>query len=326
MPSIVTLTVNPTIDDTSEAELVRPVHKIRTHRGRIDPGGGGVNVARVVHRLGGDVEAIVCLGGATGALLDELLEREGVKRSVVSIAGATRMAHVVFETATGQEYRFVPEGPTLSEEEQNACFKRVEETECDYFVASGSLAPGVSEDFYPRIAEMVTKKGAKFVLDTSGLHLSRTLAGNNVLLAKPSIGELGSIVGQDLHGPKAAAVAARDYVQHDGVGMLAVTLGRHGALLVTPEETHFCRPPEVKTRSASGAGDSFLAAMVLAISQGRTPDDALRLATASGAATALTPGTALCYPEDVEGLYEEISTQRIWPADAQKAGRRRSIA
>ncbi|WP_026381494.1 1-phosphofructokinase family hexose kinase [Afifella pfennigii] len=307
MTAFVTLTVNPTIDDSSEAELVRPLHKIRTRQSHIDPGGGGVNVARVLQRLGGEVEAIVCSGGATGLVLGELLEREGVRRQEVRIAGMTRMAHTVFERASGQEYRFVPEGPMLSQAEQDACLERVAAAECDYFVASGSLSPGVPEDFYARIARMVTQKGARFVLDSSGPHLKRALKAGHVALAKPSLGELAGVVGRELHGPRAAMQAAQEIVGAGGVEMLAVTLGRSGALLVSREEAHFCRPPEVKTLSATGAGDSFLAAMVLRLWQGEAPVDALRYATAAGAATALTPGTALCYLEDVERLFEEVA-------------------
>jgi len=307
MPTFVTLTVNPTVDDTSEAELVRPVHKIRTSQSHIDPGGGGVNVARVLTRLGGDVEAIVCAGGATGMVLGGLLEREGVRFAEVHIAGQTRMAHTVYERATGQEFRFVPEGPTLSGAEQAACLEKVAACQCDYFVASGSLAPGVPQDFYARIARMVTEKGAKFVLDSSGPHLKHALEAGRVALAKPSLGELGSVVGRDLHGPRAAMQAAQELVSTGHVGMLAVTLGRDGALIVTADEAHFCRPPEVKTRSATGAGDAFLSALILRLSLGDAPLDALRYATAAGAATALTPGTALCFAEDVDRLFQEVA-------------------
>src|SRR5262245_33774375 len=125
MPAIVTLTPNPAIDLWCEAPVVRPIHKIRTFNEDLDPGGGGINVARVITELGGDVEAICMAGGVTGALLDELLEERGIKRKLIHIRGRTRMSYTVHEQKSGHEYRFIPNGPALSEAEIEACLDAV---------------------------------------------------------------------------------------------------------------------------------------------------------------------------------------------------------
>src|SRR5512140_227709 len=114
---IVTMSLNPTIDVASEADLVRPVHKVRTSNETYDPGGGGVNVARVIAELGGDAEVICPAGGFSGALLDQLLGDAGIHRTIVPIKGNTRISFTVYERKTGSEYRFTPNGPKLSPEE-----------------------------------------------------------------------------------------------------------------------------------------------------------------------------------------------------------------
>src|SRR4051794_27297883 len=111
---IATLTLNPALDIHSVASEVRPTHKIRTVDEQVDPGGGGINVARVVHALGGDVVAVVLVGGTTGILLEELLTETGIRWQALPIRGRTRMSLNVLESLTGLEYRFVPEGPLVT--------------------------------------------------------------------------------------------------------------------------------------------------------------------------------------------------------------------
>src|SRR3954468_5079575 len=114
---IATLTLNPALDIHSTAPEVRPTRKIRTTDEHVDPGGGGINVARVIHALGGDVIAVVLVGGTTGLLLEELLTETGIWGGGAPIRGRTRMSLNVLEQHTGLEYRFVPEGPVVEPDE-----------------------------------------------------------------------------------------------------------------------------------------------------------------------------------------------------------------
>src|SRR5690349_8312612 len=147
-----TLTLNPSIDVSSEAAKVEPERKVRTCNERIDPGGGGINVARVLQRLGTSVEAIYLAGGATGGSLDELLERAGLARKLVKIADDTRTSLTIHDHSTHLEYRFVPEGPAIEPDELQACCAAILDGASDYFVASGSLPPGIPDDFYATVA------------------------------------------------------------------------------------------------------------------------------------------------------------------------------
>ncbi|CAG1005404.1 MAG: 1-phosphofructokinase family hexose kinase [Rhizobiaceae bacterium] len=303
MPRIVTVTLNPTVDLSSDTEVVRPVRKVRTRNERFDPGGGGINVARVIARLGGDVEAVYLAGGEIGALLDRLLADHGIARHRIAIAGQTRVGYIVHEQSTGLEYRFVPEGPHITAADCEACRAALASRQADYLVCSGSLPGGAPADTYVRIAEMAASKGAKFVLDSSGDGLRTTLETDAVYLVKPSLGELEQFVGRKLTPDQAAREASR-IVERGMAELVAVTLGTDGAILAGRGVALRLPAIPVRVGSAVGAGDSFLAAMVWALSQGRAAAEAFRLGVAAGAAAAMTPGTELCRIEDVHALYE----------------------
>lgn len=302
MSSILTVTLNPTVDLFCEAEAVRPVRKIRTSGARHDPGGGGINIARVILALGGDAEAVFLGGGPTGAWLDALLEREGVARHGLPIAGDTRVAYAVHERASGFDYRFVPAGPAVSAREIERVIEIVGSRDAPYVVASGSLPAGAPADSYALMAHIVAERGGRFVLDSSGDGLRVTLQKAPVFLVKPSIGELGQLVGRELD-EEGARVAAMKLVDEGAAQMVAVTMGAQGALLATAGGVTRTRAPRVVARSAIGAGDSFLGAMVWALSQDWSVKGAFHLGIAAGAAAVLTPGTRLCLPEDIRSLY-----------------------
>ena len=303
---IATLTLNPTIDTALEAEAMVHTDKIRTSGERLDPGGGGINVARVLVRFGAPVAAIFMAGGSTGRLLDRLLQREGVERMSVPIAGETRVSVTVHERSTGHEYRLVPEGPVLSEPEWQECLRQIGETECDWFVASGSLPGGVPHDFYARVAEILRDRATRFVVDAPAGQLAPALAGGGLFLVKPSRDELEQLSGAALAETESVIEAARRIVSDGGAQNVAVSLGGDGAVLVDGSGAFVMPAVPVAARSAVGAGDSFLAAMTYAFASGADRSTALRLGVAAGAAATLSPGTDLCHPWDVTRLAAEL--------------------
>ncbi|WP_235091202.1 1-phosphofructokinase family hexose kinase [Sphingomonas lutea] len=298
---VLTLTLNPSIDVSSEAERVEPEKKIRTCCERIDPGGGGINVARVLQRLstssrqapGLDVEAVFLAGGATGAAFDELVAREGLVRRWVRIADDTRTSLTVHERSGGREFRFVPEGPTITAEELAQCRAAVVAASCDWLVASGSLPPGVPDDFYAEIGGAARDRGARLILDTSGAALDAALAAGGISVLKVS--------KEEMSRDSAAAVVARGEAAH-----VALTLGSDGALLIGADATLFLPAFEVETVSTVGAGDSFLAGLTYGLAQGMAPAEAFRIAVAAGAAATLEPGTDVAYPEKTLRLLERV--------------------
>lgn len=303
METIVTLTLNPAIDGACEAEVVRPTHKIRTCGERYDPGGGGINVARVLRRLGAPVTATYCAGGASGGLLDDLIDRIDLPREVIPIHDQTRMSLAVFERSTGQEYRFVPEGPELSHGEALDILDYVDRLDCGWLVVSGSLPRGVEVDFYARLAAICARRGIRMVLDSSGEPLARAVEAGDLFLIKPSLGEFEALTGSTFVSPKATGEAAQSLVQAGKARIVAVTLGHRGAVLAH-EGGVLCRPGlDVPVRSATGAGDSFVAGMVHALASGMSAPDAFRRGMAAGTAAVLTPGTDLCSVEDIDRMW-----------------------
>jgi 6-phosphofructokinase 2 len=302
---IVTLTLNPAIDGSAQAEVVRPIRKIRTSNERYFPGGGGINVARVVHELGGEALALYLSGGVPGPLFDALLAATGIPSYRIPIADHTRISHVVFERSSGLEYRFVPEGPRIDEAEWRACLAAVEQMDFAFLVASGSLPPGVPTTFYVSLSEIIAAKGAKLVLDTSGEAL-RTTLGHGVFMIKPSLGEFESIIGRPVPDPRDQAAAAVALVRSGATEIVALTLRRDGALLATRDGTLRLSAPPVEAKSAVGAGDSFVGAMTLALAQGRPVPDAFARGLCAGSAAVLSVGTELCRREDVERLYADL--------------------
>ena len=302
MKNLATLTMNPTIDAAYDVPRLVHTHKMRTLGEHYCPGGGGINVARVFVRLGGDARCYYLAGGATGAALNGLIDLHQLVRRDIPIAGLTRMATVVIEQETGKEYRFVPPGPTVSAEDCERVLRALSALDCDMLVASGSLPPGAPYDLYVSVGKLMRDRGIEFILDTSGPALKATLEAGGVRLVKPSIGELRALCGQDLTTNRSVAEAAMEIVERGQSELVAVTMGRNGAVLARREGPCFLPAVSVEAKSAVGAGDSFLAAMVHALARGWEPMEAFRLGMAAGAAAVLSSGTNLAHPEDIERL------------------------
>jgi len=307
MPSIVTLTMNPALDLSTSVDKVVSKHKLRCSGTRFDPGGGGVNVARVIQRLGGQAGALYAVGGPLGEVYQDLLEAELDGATPIMIEGNTRQSLNVSETSTGEEYRFVLEGPKWREEEWRGALDRVEERLSGgaFVVVSGSLPEGVPDDFTARVARLAKRAKARCVVDASGAALEAALE-EGVFLIKPNRRELSDLTDADLDTREEQEAALRKIVADGGSEIVALSLGGDGALFASADGVFQIGAPEVEPRSAVGAGDSFVAALVLRLADGKSLQDAARYAVAAGAAALLSEGTEMCRAEDVEKLYEEL--------------------
>ena len=309
MASVLTITLNQTIDVFGEAAAVRPTHKVRLRDTSFEPGGGGINVARVIATLGGKVEALALSGWEMGDFLGRLLKAEGIPWRPIPMEGETRVALMVHDQSTGLEYRFLPEGPEVTEAEIDACADAILHKTEGFVVASGSLPRGAPVDSYVRLARAAAKNGLPFVLDSSGEALKAALANGGILLVKPSQSELESYAGHPLDAAGIEA-AAKAIVSKGEARMVAVTLGADGAVLATADKLLRLPAIAVDVRSAVGAGDSFLGAMVWALSEGWAVEQAFLLGMAAGAAATGNPGTSLCRKEDVLGLFAKAGGRR----------------
>lgn len=305
MPRITTLTINPAVDISWEVDDMVPIRKLRSSSGTIYPGGGGVNVSRVISTLGGESTAVITRGGLTGTLLTELLDDLDLNRRVVKVHGHTRLAATVFERSSAQEFRVTPPGPELTESEWQAFLETVARLDGDYVVCTGSLARGVPSDFYARIAAMAKERGGKVILDTSGRALFESL-NEGVYVVKPNQRELEHLVGRKATTEKQQEEIAQQIIDEGKAEIVALTLGAEGALLVWKDGVKRLRSPDVEVKSAVGAGDSFLAGLTFGLAEGFSIEDAFALAVAAGAAAVMTHGTELCRKEDVDRLYAEL--------------------
>ncbi len=317
VPDIATITINPAVDIFVNVARVEPTKKLRCSAPKRDPGGGGINVARVAHRLGATVAAIYPTGGAIGKLLQRLVEREGIESVTTPSHVETRENFTAYEEETGEQYRFVLPGSALHRAEWEACLDRLA-TLPDapkIVVGSGSIPPGVPEDFYARVARHAKKLGAKMVLDTAGPGLKAALA-EGVSLIKPNIAELSDFAGRQLDGDDDCIAAARTLIEEKRVEAVALTLGEDGALLITADNAWRAAPMKIEVASTVGAGDSFLGGLVAALAKGQRLDRAFRTAVAAASAAVMSTGTELSREEDVRRLLELVQINEVAKAEA----------
>lgn len=309
--SIVTLTINPAVDASTSVKNMAPFTKMRCAPARHEPGGGGINVARVLRRLGIDAPAIYPAGGATGQLLGTLVEREGVQGLVVPVRNETRQDLTVFDETTRQQFRFVFPGAQLDESEWQECLESIMRIEPRpaFVVASGSLPAGVPDDFYGRLAQ-ACKEHSKVIVDTAGRFLKAALE-HGVYLIKPNLREFQELAGMTASDDASLIEAGRRLIGRGQVEVIALSMGPDGALLITRDLALRANGLPIEPVSVSGAGDSFLAAMVWSLSSNGSLETALRYAVAGGSAALLSPGTDLCRPADMHRLVAEVTVRPI---------------
>jgi 6-phosphofructokinase 2 len=306
-PDILTVTMNPALDVSTSTDKVTDTHKLRCAAANYHPGGGGINVARVLQRLGSDCLALYPAGGMNGQRLRQLLDQEQVTSHCLAIAGETRESFHVHETASGRDFRFVLPGPALNPTEWQACLDGVGAFAAapSWLVASGSLPPGVPVDFHAQLARLARTRGSRVVLDSSGPALAAALA-EGVYLIKPSLRELRELTGLPLETDTQRLAAARAIITAGQAQVVALSLGEGGALLVTAGQALRASAVPVKVASTIGAGDSFVGGLVWALSRQTDLAQAFRYAIGSAAAALLSAGTALCQPADVERLARQV--------------------
>ncbi|GAA3951841.1 1-phosphofructokinase family hexose kinase [Hymenobacter algoricola] len=315
MASIVTLTLNPTVDKSTTADQIVPDQKLRCAAPKFEPGGGGINVSRALKRLGADSVAIFPVGGPSGTLLRELLSQEQIQQHPVETVGRTRENFIVVDDSTGKQYRFGMPGTPLSAAEQQLLLAALQSLPAppDFLVISGSLPPGVAPDFLVAILRAAKARGTKVVLDTSGPALQQGVQ-EGVFLIKPNVGELSKMTGEDELDDEAVAAAAQTLVREGRAEIVVVSLGAQGACVVTKDVVDHIPAPTVKRRSTVGAGDSMVAGLVYGLATGLSVREMARLGVACGSAATMNPGTELFKKADVDRLYHWL--RQLMPAAA----------
>lgn len=304
MPDIWTLTLNPAIDMEGLVGEIEPDVKLRSSRPRLQAGGGGVNVARVMIRLGGRATAIFPCGGPLGLYFKELLEQESVDCETITLDGAPRINTHIRVKRDNTQYRFCMPGPEMDDDDVQRVLDRVENVlgKGDTLICSGSLPRGVEAGFNTRLAEVVHETGARLILDAPG-DVIREAGRVPACWLKPNRRELETALGHRVDMDDLERELA-EFRKQTGAENILLSLGGDGAVYSGKEGFFHVASPDVKKVSSVGAGDSALAGLAHALAQGKSKREAVRWATTAGAAAVMTPGSNLMEHDDFKRLLE----------------------
>lgn len=310
MSPIVTLTFSPAIDKSFEVPALIPDIKLHCSSPIFEAGGGGINVARALKKLGSPALAIYPCGGYSGHHFNFLLQEETIDNIPVRAAHDTRQNEVIIEKSTGREFRFGMPCPALTPAEWRACLMALDSVQsAGYIVVSGSLPGNPPKNLWPEIAKIAIAKKARLVID-SKIGAAGVLAKSPVYLMKPNAHELAALAGRKVLAAEEIETSARNLINRGVASNLLVSMGSSGALFINSHESFFIKAPAVMKMSTVGAGDSMLAGFLHSLQSGQSNADAARYAVACGTAATLHPGTQLCKKSDADRLYTEIKTGR----------------
>lgn len=305
MTPILTITLNPALDVATSTPEVRPGPKLRCTAPQMDPGGGGINVARAIQQLGGAAQALVALGGATGAQLAEALRRHAIPCVAVAAPGETRQSLSVTDSSSGAQYRFVLPGAEWNAPHAQQILDALAKISPPplWAVLSGSQPPGLAGRFAAAV-QAALPSGTRLILDTSGAALRAVVADPvpGLAVLRMDDAEAEDLAGQRFADRQASAAYAATLVARGVAQAVIIARGAEGSVLADGAGMVFAAAPPVQVVSAVGAGDTFVAALVLALAGGADRDCALAQAVAAAAAACLTPATELCRAEDVARL------------------------
>lgn len=308
MVRIYTLTLAPSLDSATITPQIYPEGKLRCSAPVFEPGGGGINVARAIVHLGGSATALFPAGGATGEHLVSLLNDEKVAVETVSARDWTRQNLHVHVESSGEQYRFVMPGATITDDEFRQLEEKVLAIESGaILVISGSLPPGVSVEKLQQLIKAARAQGIRLIVDSSGDALAAALEVGDIELVKPNQKELAALVKRDLTAPDDVRKAAEELVQQGKARRVVVSLGPQGALGVDGKEYVQVVPPPMKSQSTVGAGDSMVGAMTLRLAQNAPLLDMVRYGVAAGSAATINQGTRLCSLENTESIYHWLT-------------------
>lgn len=310
--AILTVTLNPALDLSAYAPQVLAGPKLRLSQPVVEPGGGGINVARAINILGGQARAVAALGGVTGARLEALIRDAGLDVERIEAPGETRQSLSVIDSADGKQYRFILPGPQWGAGLADTMLERVHNATKPggWVVLSGSQPPGVPADYPLQLAERLAPVDARLVVDTSGAALAHLIAGGEGPVPwclRMDQAEAEEAAGRALVSPADSLDFAEELRAGGVADVVVLARGADGSVLAGEGTRLHCRPPAVKVNSKTGAGDSFTGAFVLALAQGGDLASALRWGTAAATSAVMTESTALCRRDDTERLLHDCA-------------------
>ena len=316
MPSILTVTLNPTVDLATDVDTVIPNLKLRCSSPHVDPGGGGINVSRAIKLLGGRSTALVAIGGATGARLLELLTKEGIATVGFQGPGETRMSLSVTGQDNMDQFRFVLPGPDWTERAVDRALDTLDQATGSntLVVLSGSQPPGVAKNFPAILADHVAELAARLIVDTSGPALFNLVESphKSIYVLRMDGEEAEELAGRELPTPEDSADFAQSLVKKGVASIVIVARGADGSVLASSEgRWHAVGTKLVKVVSKVGAGDSFVGAFTYALYRGDSLPDCLRFGVCAASSAVTTEATRLCDRDMTESLMGECNVREV---------------
>lgn len=308
---IFTVTLNPAVDRELTVDSIALDTVLRASEWRVDCGGKGFNVARMLSSLGIASVAMGFAAGKSGEMLEERLHSLDIETDFIWVEGETRTNVSIVSAASGQYVKVNEPGPTIAQADLARLSEKVKEKvqAGDWWVLAGSLPPGVPSSYYTELIEIIQSAGAKAFLDTSGEALKENCAAGPQLV-KPNDEEAHELTGLSVENEEDLVAVARA-ISAMGPASVIISLGSKGALLVDDGQAYFAASPKVVAANPIGAGDSLVAGVVWGLGQGTNMGEALRRGVACGAATASQKGTTVGSQNQVEGLLQEVELKEL---------------
>ena len=308
---ILTVTMNPSIDVSYPLEELNIDTVNRIEKVSKTAGGKGLNVSRVLSQLNAPLTATGVVGGKFGDYLTEQLDKDGIPHSFSKIDGETRSCIAILHE--GKQTEILESGPEVTAEEQEAFVAHFEElmADTDFITISGSLPKGINHDFYSLLIDKATEADVKVLLDTSGATLKASLENTHKpFLIKPNETEIADLLGKEIHSDDELVEALEDK-KFDGIEWIVVTLGADGAIVKHQKNYYRVDIPTIKVVNPVGSGDSTIAGLAYALSEGKSPEDVIKSGMVTGMLNTLEEKTGFINVDNFETLFKQIKVEKI---------------
>lgn len=308
---ILTVTMNPSIDVSYPLEVLHIDTVNRIEKVSKTAGGKGLNVSRVLSQLNAPLKATGVVGGKFGDYLTEQLDKDGIPHSFSKIEGETRSCIAILHE--GKQTEILESGPEVTAEEQEAFVAHFEElmADTDFITISGSLPKGINHDFYSLLIDKATEADVKVLLDTSGATLKASLENTHKpFLIKPNETEIADLLGKEIHSDDELVEALEDK-KFDGIEWIVVTLGADGAIVKHQKNYYRVDIPTIKVVNPVGSGDSTIAGLAYALSEGKSPEDVIKSGMVTGMLNTLEEKTGFINVDNFETLFKQIKVEKI---------------
>jgi len=312
---IYTVTLNPAVDKTIETDdfTVGALNRVRS--ARLDAGGKGINVSKVIASLGGSSIAMGILAGSAGEFIKSYLDERGIKNDFIFVPGETRTNLKIIDRNSQKNTEINESGPCVNEGELERLKRKLldQVTTGSIVIFSGSVPANTDKDIYYRWIKAVRQKGAKAILDADGELLKRGIEAGPYLV-KPNIFELEHLAGTVMADERQTAEFARHLLEKQGLEMIVVSMGEKGSLFINRTVTLLVHGIKVDVKSTVGAGDSMVAAMAYSIDRGLDFEKMVKLAAAAAAANVTTEGTQSADMDVISELEKHVRFEYLYQA------------